>query len=100
MAQRTWFITGASSGIGHEIALSALERGDTVVATARDPSSLNDLAQKGCLTTSLDLTHSASQIHQVVQSVLTKVPQIDILVNAAGYLLEGCIEETRCVLFS
>ncbi len=43
---KTWFITGASRGFGREWALAALERGDTVAATARDTSTHADLSQK------------------------------------------------------
>ncbi len=34
---KTWFITGASKGFGREWAEAALERGDNVAATARNP---------------------------------------------------------------
>ena len=37
MKSLVWFITGASRGFGLEIARAALERGDAVVAAARDP---------------------------------------------------------------
>ena len=40
---KTWFITGASRGFGREWSIAALERGDTVAATARDTTSLDDL---------------------------------------------------------
>ena len=43
---KTWFITGASRGFGREWTIAALERGDTVAATARDTSTLDDLVQK------------------------------------------------------
>ena len=43
---KTWFITGASRGFGREWAIAALERGDTVVATARDTSTLDDLVER------------------------------------------------------
>ena len=42
--QKIWFITGASRGFGARWAEAALKRGDKVVATARDPKALNDLA--------------------------------------------------------
>ncbi|MDT7622069.1 MAG: hypothetical protein QOF99_2970, partial [Pseudonocardiales bacterium] len=38
MTQKIWFITGASRGFGREWAIAALERGDSVAATARDLS--------------------------------------------------------------
>ena len=34
---RTWFITGASRGFGALVAKEALNAGDAVVATARNP---------------------------------------------------------------
>ena len=40
----TWFITGASRGIGRELTAQALARGDRVAATLRTPSQLDDLA--------------------------------------------------------
>lgn len=40
---KVWFITGASRGFGREWAMAALDRGDSVAATARDPRSLDDL---------------------------------------------------------
>src|SRR5436190_844074 len=43
MANKTWFITGTSRGFGREWTKAALERGDQVAATARDPSTLDDL---------------------------------------------------------
>ena len=46
MAPKTWFITGASRGFGREWAIAALERGDSVAATARDTSTLIDLEER------------------------------------------------------
>jgi NADP-dependent 3-hydroxy acid dehydrogenase YdfG len=41
--QKVWFITGASRGFGHRWAEAALNRGDKVAATARDPTALDSL---------------------------------------------------------
>ena len=41
---RVWLITGATSGFGRAIAEAALAAGDTVVAAARRPQALDDLA--------------------------------------------------------
>ena len=46
MAEKVWFITGTSRGFGREWAIAALERGEKVAATARDTSTLDDLAAK------------------------------------------------------
>jgi NAD(P)-dependent dehydrogenase (short-subunit alcohol dehydrogenase family) len=59
MAAKTWFITGTSRGFGHEWAIAALDRGDSVAATARDVSSLDDLVatyEKAILPIRLDVT--------------------------------------------
>src|SRR6185295_5228337 len=46
MSGKVWFITGTSRGFGREWTIAALERGDRVAATARDISTLNDLADR------------------------------------------------------
>ena len=59
---KVWFITGASRGFGREWSLAALERGDSVAATARDTAALGDLvAQFGdrVLPLALDVTDRA-----------------------------------------
>ena len=43
---KTWFITGTSRGFGREWTIAALERGDRVVATARDTDSLQDMVER------------------------------------------------------
>jgi NADP-dependent 3-hydroxy acid dehydrogenase YdfG len=43
---KTWFITGASRGFGREWTIAALDRGDSVAATARDTATLDDLVER------------------------------------------------------
>jgi NAD(P)-dependent dehydrogenase (short-subunit alcohol dehydrogenase family) len=43
MSQRTWFITGVSSGFGRQLTDQLLERGDCVVGTVRDTGRVADL---------------------------------------------------------
>jgi len=43
---KVWFITGTSKGFGRVWAEAALERGDRVVATARDAGTLIPLAER------------------------------------------------------
>ena len=45
-SKKVWFITGSSTGFGRELAEELLEQGFRVVATARKPEALNDLAEK------------------------------------------------------
>ncbi|KAJ5744562.1 hypothetical protein N7533_009432 [Penicillium manginii] len=88
-----WFITAASSGFGFEIARAALERGHHVIATARDPAKLQDLEKKGAYTIAFDVTSSYPEIEKVAQHAVAKYGRIDYLINAAGYILEGAVEE-------
>ena len=92
---KVWFITGASSGFGRELAEQVLESGATVVATARKPEQIADLATKYPDTTlvlPLDVTDAGS-VHAAVESALAKFGRVDVLVNNAGYGLCGGIEE-------
>jgi NADP-dependent 3-hydroxy acid dehydrogenase YdfG len=90
-----WFITGCSSGFGQEVARAALVRADKVVATARNSSNLQDLKALGALTLSLDVTGPESDIEAVVAEAIKAYGAIDILLNNAGIILEGAIEEAR-----
>ena len=95
MTVKTWFITGVSRGFGREWAIAALERGDSVAATARDLSTLDDLrAQFGdrLLPLQLDVTDRAADF-AAVQQAHGHFGQLDIVVNNAGYGHFGMIEE-------
>lgn len=91
---RTWFITGASRGFGALITAEVLAAGDAVVATARDPKSLE--AKFGnhprLLATRLDVTRE-DQIQAAVEAAIQRFGRIDILVNNAGYGLLSAVEE-------
>lgn len=91
-----WFITGASRGFGLEIAKVALERGDSVVASARNPQAVRDAlptAGNRLLAVELDV-HRPEQITAAVASAISRFGRIDALVNNAGRGLVGAIEET------
>jgi NAD(P)-dependent dehydrogenase (short-subunit alcohol dehydrogenase family) len=88
-----WFITGCSTGFGHELAKQALERGFRVVATARKPKEIKSLQALGeALTLKLDVT-DAKQIDAAVEAAEDKFGQIDVLVNNAGIGYFAGIEE-------
>src|SRR6201993_2235405 len=95
MSDEVWFITGTSRGFGREWAIAALERGDRVAATARDTSTLNDLAQKygdAVLPIQLDVTDRDADFAAVKQAH-DQFGRLDIVVNNAGYGQFGFIEE-------
>src|SRR5262245_23045749 len=94
--QKTWFITGASRGLGAEIAKAALQAGDRIVATGRSRASLGEtLGQDNerLLSLALDITE-ANQAKAAVEAAISKFGSIDVLVNNAGYGLYGFFEET------
>lgn len=94
-SSRVWFITGSSTGFGRLLAEELLERGERVIATARDISKVADLAQKYPDTSrafSLDVTKRA-QIKTVARKAIKSFGQVDVLVNNAGYGVNGAIEE-------
>src|SRR5918999_1372641 len=89
-----WFITGSSAGFGRTLAETLLARGDTVVATARDPRAVADLVDKypdTVLALPLDVT-DAGQVRAAVEAAVAAGP-IDVLVNNAGHGLVGALEE-------
>jgi len=91
----TWFITGASSGLGRALAEAVLARGWRAVMTARRPETLADLtAEHGdrALALALDVTDSNS-IAGAVHDAETHFGAIDVLVNNAGYGYLSAIEE-------
>ncbi|MCW2635661.1 MAG: Short-chain dehydrogenase/reductase [Blastococcus sp.] len=92
---KTWFITGASRGFGKEWSIAALERGDTVAATARDTATLDDLvAQFGdkVLPIRLDV-NDRDAVLAAVQEAHDRFGALDVVVNNAGYGQFGMVEE-------
>jgi NAD(P)-dependent dehydrogenase (short-subunit alcohol dehydrogenase family) len=90
-----WLITGSSRGFGREIAEAALKRGDRVVATARKPDQLDDLAKaygEHVLTFALDVTDSAAA-KNAVDAAINSFGSLDVVVNNAGYADSAPIEE-------
>ncbi|MEU8019679.1 SDR family oxidoreductase [Micromonospora parva] len=93
-APRTWFITGASRGLGRAFADAALDRGDRVVAAARTIAQC-DFDEKYAdrlLALTLDVTDRAAVI-AAVDTAVERFGRLDIVVNNAGTLSMGMIEE-------
>lgn len=95
-ASATWFITGASAGFGLAFTRYALDRGYRVVATARRPAKLDDLAaahpERLCVVR-LDVT-SPAESQAAIQAAVRRFGSIDVLINNAGYGTVGAVEET------
>jgi NAD(P)-dependent dehydrogenase (short-subunit alcohol dehydrogenase family) len=95
MANKTWFITGTSRGFGREWTIAALDRGDRVAATARDPGALNDLVSRygdRILPLALDV-QGRSACFAAVDEAEKHFGRLDIVINNAGYGQFGLIEE-------
>lgn len=90
-----WFITGTSQGFGRELVRAALQRGDSVAATSRQPQAVAaafPAEKERLLVASMDLRY-AKPISSVVQQVIARFGRIDVLVNNAGYGVTGAVEE-------
>jgi NAD(P)-dependent dehydrogenase (short-subunit alcohol dehydrogenase family) len=95
MSIKTWFITGTSRGFGREWTIAALDRGDNVAATARNVSTLDDLAAKygdALLPIQLDVTDREA-VFAAVRQAHERFGRLDVVVNNAGYGQFGMVEE-------
>jgi NAD(P)-dependent dehydrogenase (short-subunit alcohol dehydrogenase family) len=95
MSQRTWLITGVSSGFGRELTDQLLARGDRVVGTVRDVGKVADLTKRypeAFHAEKLDVTDTAA-IRAVVDRAFSDLGRIDVIISNAGYGLFGAAEE-------
>jgi NAD(P)-dependent dehydrogenase (short-subunit alcohol dehydrogenase family) len=93
---KTWFITGASRGLGAEIVRAAVRAGHQVIAGARNPKAVTDNLGRNSdqvLAVELDVT-DASATRAAVDAALSRFGAIDVLVNNAGYGHYGFFEES------
>jgi NAD(P)-dependent dehydrogenase (short-subunit alcohol dehydrogenase family) len=84
---KVWLVTGSASGLGRNIAEAVLASGDRLVATARDPRRLKDLAEKygdQVRTAPLDVADEAAA-KAAVQVAVAAFGRLDVVVNNAGY---------------
>lgn len=95
MAQRTWFITGVSSGFGRQLTEQLLERGDRVIGTVRDTGKVADLLERyhGTYRAELLDVTDTTAIHEVLERSFSELGRIDVLISNAGYGLFGAAEE-------
>lgn len=99
MKEKTVIVTGASSGIGRATALLFTKNGSNVIAVGRSEKelgALRDQAQgkKGTLKVHLADIRETSQVERLVIDSYEQFGRIDVLVNAAGIIANGSIENT------
>lgn len=98
---KVWLITGSSRGLGRAIAEAALEAGDRVIVTARDPARLSDLVERfgdRVRAVALDVTDEAATLRAVHQAAQA-FGRLDVLVNNAGDGDMAPIEDTSLASF-
>ncbi|KAI0460170.1 NAD(P)-binding protein [Xylaria acuta] len=97
MAQssKTWLITGCSSGFGELFVRQLRDSGHNVIATGRNAvERLAYLADTGASILDLDVTAPAPEIEAKMSHAWSLYPNgIDVVVNNAGYILSGAVEE-------
>lgn len=92
---KVWLITGAARGLGRQWTIAALERGDSVAATARDVATLADLVElhgDRLQPIRLDVTDRA-RCFEVAEEAVSRFGRLDVVVNNAGYGQFGMVEE-------
>lgn len=85
-------VTGASSGMGKDIAGRLLSEGYVVYAAARRAERLATLAGKGTKAMAVDVTNEAQCI-AAIERIIAEQGRIDVLINAAGYGQYGALED-------
>jgi len=93
------FVTGATSGIGQACAIAFAHAGANVACVGRNETALKDVEQrirdtgKEALAIKADLA-SVQEAERAVQKSIEAFGGIDVLVNAAGHISNGTIENT------
>jgi len=95
MSQRTWFISGVSSGLGREMTEHLLGRGDRVIGTVRKTAAGADLIERYPETFHLELLDvtDTTASKNVIKRAFDRHGRIDVIVSNAGYGLFGAAEE-------
>jgi Dehydrogenases with different specificities (related to short-chain alcohol dehydrogenases) len=99
MQGKVAIISGASSGIGRATAFRFAQKGSTVIAIGRNEKELvvlrdSIVSKKGSIKIHLADVTEISQLERMVSETVQNYGQIDVLVNAAGIIKNGTIENT------
>lgn len=99
MTGKVVIVTGASSGIGRATAELFVRSGSQVIAVGRTEKELNVLREKlqgkkGSIKIHLADIREATQVERLVNDTVQYFGQIDVLVNAAGIIMNGSVADT------
>ncbi|WP_321332670.1 oxidoreductase [uncultured Bacteroides sp.] len=92
---KTWLITGCSSGLGRAFAQEVLKKGFNAVVTSRNLKDIQDIIEsypQTALGLALDVTNK-EQIKSTVERAEAKFKSIDVLMNNAGHGYRSAVEE-------
>lgn len=92
---KVFLVTGSSRGLGRQIAEKVLAAGHSLVATARTPEQLADLAERypdQVRTVALDVTDPAAA-RAAVDTAIEAFGRLDVVVNNAGYANTASVED-------
>ncbi len=91
--QRVIFITGCSSGIGHDAAIMLSQRGHRVIASCRKEADVKQLIEQGCECLLMDVDNSASIATAFAELLQRTEGRLDVLINNAGFGQAGALED-------
>jgi NAD(P)-dependent dehydrogenase (short-subunit alcohol dehydrogenase family) len=98
-ANKVVLVTGATSGIGHAVAVKFAAASARVVALGRNEEALREVeravksAGGDVLTLTVDVT-SSDEAKRAIDEAISKFSRLDVFVNAAGHISTGSIETT------
>ena len=98
-AQKVIFVTGATSGIGRAVALRFAENQAHVVALGRNSKVLREIEETigkaggKPMTIAADVTNE-SEMETAISRAIEHFGRLDVVVNAAGHISNGTIENT------
>ena len=96
---RVVLVTGATSGIGRAVANRFAAAADQVIAIGRNEVVLKEVAAETAAqgtqaeTIALDITNE-SDVDNLFQEAIARAGRLDVLINAAGHISSGTIENT------
>jgi NAD(P)-dependent dehydrogenase (short-subunit alcohol dehydrogenase family) len=99
---KVFLLTGSTRGLGRQIAEAVLADGHRLVATARRPAALADLAERygrQILPTALDVTDAVAAKNAVSAGV-EAFGRLDVIVNNAGYANMASVEDMTLADFT